>query len=511
MTPIMALTSFFSGEFSLRSGDSLDLHNIGDLLLEDSFDSHGNALPGIRTFVAEYISGLSAYLSGQKASYHEVRLYTSRSSGPVSQTAPGMTAAFPDPADLVDAIKYVIAAFMIVQYDSALDKDEFIKLASGMFESLISRSETSFLEYCGEPTSFETPSGVSNKCLCGSVHSLPGCPDPVFAVHSSLTCEGCCGEKEIVEIIKCKDHDPLRKPECSADKCSTKKVTTEFYCDGTYYCNGHKILEVHIGFMKIGSLINSYFLAPIRDLENKVALSDEEYSQLALLYDGYDILIMLLEDAGISFSFGGEAGEAIARAALELSHHDRAQCNAASSWFSSATTAYLQAHQLVWPGDNHANSCCRGVTVSVKYSGADVNISTAGGINNIVTGWFLRDGTPWEEIYVSGSADLLPGDILMKHNSPDGSMNHGMVFTGTELMEEYFPGYGSRGFNMAHASYHTRGLAIDNAINPSGYSRYGFAPAGCVRVFRCTSEEVSTVYSDQPLPPANVSQCMRCG
>jgi len=247
-------------------------------------------------------------------------------------------------------------------------------------------------------------------------------------------------------------------------------------------------------------------------LSNKSFLTQEEIALLANLQDGYDILQEILLEAGVVIGYGGSAGEAIARVSLSLAHENRSQVNAASSWYTSATQAYLQAHQLVWPGDRHANSCCRGVTVSVKYSGADVNISVAGGINNIITGWFLRPDTPWQEVYVTHRRELLPGDILMKHNAPDGSMNHGIMYTGTELMNEYFPGYGDRGFNIAHASYHTRGLAIDNAVSETGYGRYRFFPGGCIRVFRCTTQELSTVYYDSPLPPANVVQCMGgCG
>ena len=296
------------------------------------------------------------------------------------------------------------------------------------------------------------------------------------------------------------------------DSLSASSGSASFSCSGSDYCTGHKVFKVYLNFGAAGSLVNEYFTAPINSLSNKPFPAREEIELLAKLQDAYDILQEILLEAGVVYGYAGNAGEAIARAALSLAHESRSRVNAASNWYGSATQAYLQAHQLVWPGDMHANSCCRGVTVSVKYSGADVNLSVAGGINNIINGWFLRPDTPWQEVYVTHRGELLPGDILMKHNSPDGSMNHGIVYTGTELMNEYFPGYGDRGFNIAHASYHTRGLAIDSAVSETGYGKYRFFPGGCIRVFRCTAQDLSTVYCDHPLPPANVVQCMGgCG
>jgi len=509
-TPLMAVSSFFSGEFSLSFGGSVNTQSIASTLLEEKVYENDATIPGVSAFLDDYISELSAYLYRQQRYYHEVRLFTSKAAGTVGFSESSLAAAFPGASDFVDSIKYVFAAYTIIKFDSYLTDSDFSSLCSEMFESLVSRTEASVVEYCGQSFSYETPLGDSNVCSCGFVHSLSDCPAARHTVHKAYTCSRCCFNDESVSA--CKNHDPLNNYLCSVGRCSSSSVSASFKCSGSDYCSGHRVLEVYLSFGGAGSLANKYFISPISSLSDRSFLTREESVLLANLQDGYDILQEIMLNAGFVTGSGSDAGEAIARAALALAHENRSQVNAASSWYGSATQAYYQAHQLVWPGDRHAASCCRGVTVSIKYSGADINVSFAGGINNIITGWFLRPNTPWEEVFVTHRDELLPGDILMKHNSRDGSMNHGIVYTGTELMNEYFPGYGDRGYNIAHASYHTRGLAIDNAISETGYGKYRFAPLGCIRVFRCTTQELSTVYTDRPLPPANVVQCMGgCG
>ena len=142
---------------------------------------------------------------------------------------------------------------------------------------------------------------------------------------------------------------------------------------------------------------------------------------------------------------------------------------------NDGTQLYQAVHDAMYPGDHLYQSCDRGVSAAVVWSGADDNFP----IGNTTTQDEYMSTHPdlWLDmgLYDSFTDELQPGDIFCTTRERRGA-NHGHIFmfVGNEEVQKKYPGNSG---DMAHASYMERSVGIQQMGNyghNEGYKVYRY-------------------------------------
>ena len=186
----------------------------------------------------------------------------------------------------------------------------------------------------------------------------------------------------------------------------------------------------------------------------------------------------------------------LAAAAVAYAYTTRDQGNG-----NNGTELYQEIRQMVG-NDGVYQSCDRGVSTAVKWSGADYNIPNgdAAGIYNYLQG----HPDKWEDLGKydnSKLSTLQPGDILSKKTPGGSASGHILMFTGEELNKSYHSGAEAKSCTVS-ASHNTRspGCGPPAAISaPNAGTGY--------HIFRLKQYESDrTKYTSQkPIPQPPVS------
>ena len=109
---------------------------------------------------------------------------------------------------------------------------------------------------------------------------------------------------------------------------------------------------------------------------------------------------------------------------------------------NNGTALYQAVHDAVFPGDPYYQSCDRGVTTAVRWSGSDDNITA--GYTDSLDVYFQSCSEHWTKVGEFGSdvqyEDLQPGDILNTTSGRRGTTHgHIVIFVGNEIVREKFP------------------------------------------------------------------------
>lgn len=127
----------------------------------------------------------------------------------------------------------------------------------------------------------------------------------------------------------------------------------------------------------------------------------------------------------------------LARAAVAYAYETTAQGRG-----NNGTALYQAVHDAVFPGDPWYQSCDRGVTTAVRWSGSDDNISA--GYTDSLDVYFQGCSEHWQKVGEFGSdvqyEDLQPGDILNTTSGRRGTTHgHIVIFVSNDIVREKFP------------------------------------------------------------------------
>lgn len=110
---------------------------------------------------------------------------------------------------------------------------------------------------------------------------------------------------------------------------------------------------------------------------------------------------------------------------------------------NDGTALYRAVHDAVFPGDTLYQSCDRGVTTAIRWSGYDDHVPA--GSTSELDVYFQSTPEHWQMVGVFGQdvmfEDLQPGDILNTTAARRGDANgHIVLYVGNDLVQEKFPG-----------------------------------------------------------------------
>lgn len=109
---------------------------------------------------------------------------------------------------------------------------------------------------------------------------------------------------------------------------------------------------------------------------------------------------------------------------------------------NDGTELYRAVHDAVFPGDPWYQSCDRGVTTAVRWSGSDDAITA--GYTDSLDVYFQGCSEHWQKVGEFGSDvqydDLQPGDILNTTSARRGTTHgHIVIFVSNDIVKEKFP------------------------------------------------------------------------
>lgn len=149
---------------------------------------------------------------------------------------------------------------------------------------------------------------------------------------------------------------------------------------------------------------------------------------------------------------------------------------------NNGTPLYQEVHDYVFPGDPYYMSCDRGVATAVRWSGTDDTYPAGNVFAQLM---YVTASPKWTEISWGGDpANLQPGDVLMR---ADGSVEHTVLYVGSELVQQVFAAAAAPNAVTVSASFGTR--------SPGAGAWYtGSEGLNTYRAFRSTGPEVASIY-----------------
>jgi len=182
--------------------------------------------------------------------------------------------ALPTNEELATQIQAVFNGIILFDTETALHTNaSAYALLAEMFDMLMDFTAFTIIEWCGQ--SLETGQGTINMhSQCGVVHALYDCPNPRYGTHLEYTCSHCC-HYEYIESCEdcgcdCENCDDECYEGCDCDGCDTYGEYV-FSCYGYRQCNSHTILSIELIYNCASDLFYTYFIAPIRELEQSGA------------------------------------------------------------------------------------------------------------------------------------------------------------------------------------------------------------------------------------------------
>ena len=281
--PVQAGGILFSKIFSIFSPDT------GDSIETDVHEYVSNAATAARErYIQAILDEANANLKSHGGQYDFVRLY--KGVGYDDQVKDGMaldlsaiSASIYTIDELTNLAEPIFNAVILTKYSLEPTETEARYTVNEIMDTLLKYKTqsmaTEWCEYDGEPT---TP----RVCDCGQVHADWGCPNSISGYHSSMTCRRC----DSITYTLTYDED------------GEAYETADFYCSGYDYCQGHSILGIFIIEDGWYALIYKYFQQRIDELSSREPRAQEEETELQTLKDGYELAMIYINEARLSFS-----------------------------------------------------------------------------------------------------------------------------------------------------------------------------------------------------------------
>lgn len=326
-TPIMAVSSIFSGIFS--TSDTNMEYDISEYLMDPQH--------GVPKMTNDYIQSLSNELKNSKSKYDIVRLYSnSGGSEVITPDANGIRSVFPTDNQIVNMIQPIFNAVLLMDYDLEPTEEQALKLSKEIYSTLFRTSKSTSKEYCGQ--NIENGEGTVEKHKCGHIHALNNCPNVLTGKHSRFTCEDCCYKycdghenfktytvknSELEKFLKKHKNDkivsqtPIDDGDENEDNDKTQvKISYITYCNGCKdacngyrYCGGHDVLSVTLNIDGAYELLAKYFTDPIEELSNIQNRTEKQEEQLQNLKDYYEICLEMMGEVSSDFNGGMNMGD----------------------------------------------------------------------------------------------------------------------------------------------------------------------------------------------------------
>lgn len=157
---------------------------------------------------------------------------------------------------------------------------------------------------------------------------------------------------------------------------------------------------------------------------------------------------------------------------------------------NDGTPLYRRVHEVVWPGDPNFQSCDRGVSTAVKWSGTDDDYPAGGSDAQLA---YLNTSDKWTKVGSSGSVkmeDLMPGDVFCLNG-------HTFLYVGHDAVAAKYPNTGPK-IDSVSASLNQRSPGCGNDANDIIERMHGqdWSHRGEYQIFRCSKPDGSQTYKD---------------
>lgn len=157
---------------------------------------------------------------------------------------------------------------------------------------------------------------------------------------------------------------------------------------------------------------------------------------------------------------------------------------------NNGTPLYRRLHEVIWPGDQYFQSCDRGVSTAVRWSGTDEEFPKGDTREQLS---YMTTSDKWKKIGSTGSMtmdQLQPGDVFCLKG-------HVFMYVGHDAVAAKYPNTGPK-IDSVSASLNMRSPGCGNDSNDIIERLHGqdWSHRGEYQVFRCVKPDKGTKYKD---------------
>lgn len=157
---------------------------------------------------------------------------------------------------------------------------------------------------------------------------------------------------------------------------------------------------------------------------------------------------------------------------------------------NDGTPLYRRVHEVIWPGDQFFQSCDRGVSTAVVWSGTDEEFPKGSTTEQL---GYLNTSDKWKKVGDSSNVkmdELMPGDVFCLNG-------HIFLYVGHEAVAAKYPNTGPK-IDSVSASLNERSPGCGNDANDIIERLHGsdWIGRGVYQIFRCSKPDGGTKYKD---------------